>query len=262
MKNKRNLIVPVILLFCSCKDSRKEQPVTSEKADSNLTIQTAALPIQQQKFYTSDLRPGQQLPLKKIFTDTVSYTDFSGDGDYTIFYIKTGNRHFSLIADNIPEEKLNFLRGDTLEIKWMMDSLWVAGDGETLHFTEWLTGVRKISDGRIEAFRKKYTKPLKYWYAKDETYSKEFKDYLYKLVEYYIAYSEKDLVKLHLKNPDQTNFVYSVEDGEKNDRAYTILGLSNDMGDHSSIIQWLYLDSESRLLYEYDPATDKLIEFP
>lgn len=262
MKNKRNLIVPMILLFCSCKDTPKEQPATIQKMDSNITSQTAPPPTPQQRFYTSDLRPGQQLPLKKIFTDTVTYTDFSGDGDYTIFYINKKRQHFSLIADNIPEEKLSFLRGDTLEIKWMMDSLWVAGDGETLHFAEWLTGARKIGDSKIEAFRKKYPKKLKYWYARDKSYSEEFQNYLYKLMEYYIAYSEKDLVKLHLKNPDQTNFVYSIEDGEKNDRAYTILGLSNDMGDHSSVIQWLYLDSESRLLYEYDLANDKLVEFP
>ncbi|RXK83597.1 hypothetical protein [Filimonas effusa] len=258
----KKLLVPMILLLYSCRELPKEMPADTAKiADSSRLMQASKPDTAQDQLYTSDLRPDRLVPLEKIFVDTVTYVDFSGDGDYMLCFIRKSSQLLSLVCDNVPEGKLNFLRGDTLEIKWKMDSIWIAGEGERLDFAEWLTNVRKIKDGKVEAFRKSNPKPIKYWHAREKSYGEDFKDYLYRLVEYYIAYSEKELVKAQLHNAENNGFVYSIEEMEKNDRHYTVLGLSVDRGTHSNIIQWLYLDSETRLFYEYDPATDKLVEF-
>ena len=68
------------------------------------------------------------------------------------------------------------------------------------------------------------------------------------------------MIKSTIESPD-ASLTYSIEDGEKSGRSYTILGISNEFENRTSIIQWLYLDNENRKLYEYDLGNDKLIEF-
>jgi len=41
-------------------------------------------------------------------------------------------------------EKYNFKYGDLIKVKWKMDSLWIAGDGETLDFSERVIDAEKI----------------------------------------------------------------------------------------------------------------------
>lgn len=263
----KNLFIIQWLLFfgvvtCySCNHVQRED-TTSASKDSSSVIPPQirdTIPIPEIS-YKSGLRPGNKVPLGKILTDTVTFVEWNDDGDYFLFHVRKENRPISLVYEDRVDQQPDFLRGDTLAIQWKMDSIWIAGDGDRPDFKERLVGVKKIKDSKIVAFRKKYAKPIRYWYEKDASYTDDFKNHLYLLVEYYIAYSRQPLVLMHLEMPE-TEFVYSIGERDEKGRHYIVLGLSNDQGTHSNIIQWLYLDSETHLLYEYDLANDTLIPF-
>ena len=193
----------------------------------------------------------------KVLTDTITFLEFDDNGDYPLLFAKKANKRITFIY-NLPG-KLNFVRDDQLVVKWKMDSTWIAGEGEKLEMREWIIAASKIKDGSVSLYRKKHHKPIKYWHANDDNYSDSFKDYLYTLVEYYLANTKNELVLMNLKA--NTDLVYAIEDGNKNGRSYTVLGLASNAEGYSSIIVWLYLDNETRKFYEYDLASDKLIEF-
>ncbi len=258
MKQWGILILSIILY--SCRDA-EQTGGNHLPADTSLVAATPGKDTTPGALFRSELSEDKKVPVGKIFTDTVTFVERNDDGDYFLFYIRKKNRLVSLVYDDLAEQKLDFLRGDTLAIQWKMDSIWIAGDGDRLDFKERLVGVKKIKDSKVATFRKNYTKPIKYWYGQDTDYTDEFKDYLYRLVEYYIAYSKQPLVLLHLEMPE-TEFVYSIEEREEKGRHYIVLGLSNDHGTHSNIIQWLYVDAETHILYEYDLSNDQLIPFP
>lgn len=249
-------LVLVALLLFSCKDEKKTTSETALKTNINKEKQ-AEMTSQQESFFSA-IRPGEKLDKRKEYADEVEYTDYDDNGDYNLFTIKKDKQTVALHTNFEGADK--FYRGDILEITWKIDSTYSAGDGEKLDFTPWLIKARKVKDGSVSQFKKKYKKPIKYYWAEEEEYSASFKDYLYTLVEYYLANSKKELVKANLQNPD-TNLVYSIESGDKNGQSYTILGISNEFENHTSIIQWLYLDTETRKLYEYDLPNDQLIEF-
>ncbi|WP_166925132.1 hypothetical protein [Flavobacterium poyangense] len=252
---KYTLVLVALLLF-SCKNEKTTPSETALKTNTNKEKQVAT-PSQQENF-SSAIRPGEQLNKGKEYSDEVEYVEYDDNGDYNLFTIKKGKETVALHTNFEGADK--FLRGDILEITWKIDSTYSAGDGEKLDFTAWLIKSKKIKDGSVSLFKKKHKKPIKYYWAEEQEYSTSFKDYLYTLVEYYLANSKKELVKVNLQNPD-ANLVYSIESGDKDGRSYTILGISNEFENHTSIIQWLYLDTETRKLYEYDLPNDQLIEF-
>lgn len=258
---KQWILFSLSLIFYSCKDVQHKDTDMSS-VDSNSFTRSLIKDTIPEILHKSEMNPGGEVPVDKVFNDTVTFVERDDNGDYFLFYIRKKNRLISLVYDDLVDRNLNFLRGDTLVIQWKMDSIWIAGDGDRLDFKEWLVNAKKIKDGKVAAFRKNYIKPIRYWYRKDTDYTDGFKDYLYLLVEYYIAYSKQPLVLLHLGMPEQTEFVYSIEERDERDRHYIVLGLSNDQGSRSNIIQWLYLDSETHVLYEYDLANDQLIPFP
>lgn len=249
------LLASLFLLF-SCTDKKVSVPKKSNDSTGVASKNIDVIPEEVNVF--SAIRPDERLSKGEQYADEVEYVDYDANGDYALFTIKKGNEVVALQTNFEGSDK--FRRGDILKITWKMDSTFIAGEGEKLDFTEWLINAEKVKDGNVSLFKKKYTKPIKYTWAEGEEYSQGFKDYLYTLVEYYLANSKKDLVKAHLKNPD-TEFVYSIEDRQKDGRSYTVLGIANEFEHHTSIIQWLYLDSETRKLYEYDLANDKLVEF-
>ncbi|RZJ53793.1 MAG: hypothetical protein EOO44_07310 [Flavobacterium sp.] len=248
-----------LLALFSCNDNKVSASKTSNQkpvADTAVSKEADYMPEEVNVF--SAIRPDERLNKGEINVDQAEYVEYDDNGDYNLFTIKKDKEIVSLHTNF--EGASKFLRGDIVEITWKMDIAYIAGEGEKPEYTEWLVSAKKIKDGSVSLFRKKYTKPIKYNWPADQEYTTEFKDYLYTLVEYYLANSTKDLVKANLKNPD-TNLVYSIEDGEKNGRSYTILGISNEFENHTSIIQWLYFDNENHKLYEYDLANEKLVEF-
>ena len=88
--------------------------------------------------FTSTIRPNEAIVLNKIYVDTIQFQSYNDDGDYQLLYGKKDYQEVVLIHnfDWEQEKKYNFLENETLQIKWKMDSIWIAGDGETLDFKE------------------------------------------------------------------------------------------------------------------------------
>jgi hypothetical protein len=107
-------------------------------------------------------------------------------------------------------------------------------------------------------FRKEYKKELKYHYS-DKNYSKSGLDEVYLCAEYYIANSKNELIKLAIQNKDQLE--YSIESRTENNRYYEVLGIGYTFEHRFNIMQWIYIDIETYKIYEYDLASEKLIEF-
>ncbi len=256
MKLFYSVVSLVLLSSCNSKEETKKLPPKTPSKDK--IIENTAGKSSNTKF-KSTLRPNQDLELHKVYTDTVQFMEYNTDFDYFFIEVKKGNDIAGLNTNN---DDINFNRGDILEVQWKIDSIFIAGDGETLDFSEWLVNAKKIKDGNLSLFKKKYKKTIKF-YTDKENMSDWYKDLLYKNVEYYLANSKKELVKLHIQNASpEEQLSYSIEDRERDGKSYTVLGLANEFEHRTSIIQWLYFDQESKKLYEYDLANDKLIEFP
>jgi hypothetical protein len=244
MKNNKRLIRIFLLVFITAIHSCQNQesaPVPVKKKTSELI----------KKHFDS---PGKKkLVSSKVILEFIDYND---DGDYMLLNAQKGRTLYSFINDK--NEDRSLLRGDLVEITWKWDTIYIAGDGETPELAEWLISIRKIKDGNVSVFRKTYNKPIEYYWAEDCDFSTGFKDKLYSLVEYYLANSDNESVKLPIKNKD--DLVYSIEKREQNGSEFIALGISNDMKDHTNIIQWLYYSPNTDKLYEYDLPHDKLKE--
>ncbi|MFD1605217.1 hypothetical protein ACFSJW_01340 [Flavobacterium artemisiae] len=248
----------LLVLLSSCNKNEKTEKLPSKSLSKEKIVEKTSDKSLNQKF-KSTLRPNQDLELHKVYTDTVQFIEYNTDFDYFFIDVKKGN---DIAGLNTNSDNINFNRGDVLEVKWKIDSIFIAGDGERLDFAEWLVSAKKIKDGNVTLFKKKYKKPIKFYFS-DENMSDWYKDHLYTLVEYYVANSKNELLKSHIENPSpDEELSYSIEDRERNGRSYTVLGLANEFEHRTSVFQWLYVDKETKKLYEYDLGNDKLIEFP
>ncbi|MFL9833356.1 hypothetical protein [Chryseobacterium terrae] len=189
--------------------------------------------------------------------DTIEFVSYNDDFDYSQLDGRKGKDEISYINDQNNDR--SFLRGDLIAIEYKNDSIYIAGDGETPQNAEWIVTAKKIKDGKVSKFRKEYNQPIKFIYSKEDEISESFLDHLYKIAEYYIANSKKDLVKLSVKNKEPLG--YSVEKQKRNDKEYYALGIYTESEHKINTFQWLYIDPETDKIYEYDLPNDKLVEF-
>lgn len=250
MKQILILLLVFTVIFSSCKkeDKNKEnEPVKSENK------------IVKDSVFTSIVRPNEKLKLGKVMTDDFEFINYNDNGDYFYVFLKKGNQEIAMIYDWKVNKKRQFNRGDIIRVDWKIDSMWVSGDGESLHFEEWAKDAHKIKDGKVSLFKKKFKTPLSYHYS--EEFSTVFLDEIYTLVEYYLANSKRDLVRVNLEDPNAI-IEYSIENRNENGKEYVVIGIKNNSEGLSSIMQWLYIENGERLvLYEYDLGNEKLIEF-
>jgi len=255
---KQLYCIALLAMLFSCKDHNE---ATAESLKENVTKDTLAVNEAGDNVsnlnLTSNVRPGEKLKLEEVYDDTVEFINFDGNGDYALFTVQKNKKLISFYTD-LADAK-TFKRGDLLGVAWKMDTIYEAGEGEKLEFAEWLVNAKKVKDGNVSLFRKKHSKPIKY-YSEKEDFTADFKDYLYEQVEFYLANSNNELVKSAIKDP-KADLSYSIEEKDRDGRSYILLGISNDFEHHTNIIQWLYLDNENRKLYEYDLPNDKLVQF-
>jgi len=114
-------------------------------------------------------------------------------------------------------------------------------------------------DSKVSNFRKKYGKEIYYNYSGDFNYSQKYLDELYLLVEYYVASSKNELLKNIIDNKDKLE--YSVEQQQRNDKEYTVLGIGTVTEGRITKAQWLFYDAKNKILYEYDLPNDELLVF-
>ena len=94
----------------------------------------------------------------------------------------------------------------------------------------------------------------------DDSYSQAHLDSLYILAKFYIAHSESDLIKAAVKQNEQLE--YSIEQQTYKDKTYDVLGIGHTSENRFTVMQWIYIDTNTRKIYEYDLPNDQLLEFP
>lgn len=98
--------------------------------------------------FTSTIRPNETILLNKTYTDTIQFQSYNDDGDYKLLFGKKGNQEVILTYKYHWEadKKYNFSEDEFIQITWKMDSIWQAGDGETLDFKETILKAKRIND--------------------------------------------------------------------------------------------------------------------
>jgi len=194
------------------------------------------------------------IPQQRITVEFIGYND---DGDYELFNARKGNEDYSFV--NSGDDKRTFLRGDLVELLWQKDTIYMAGDGDSPQEAKHILSAKKVKDGKVSEFRKGYQKELKYYTVEADKYSKSYLDKIYLIVEYYVANSQNELLKLQIKN--RNDLSYSIEAQTRADKEYTMIGIATAFEHKTNVVQWLYFDSDKDLLYEYDLPNDQLIKF-
>jgi|GEM_PF-542068 len=242
-------LIMILIFAMSCRDVQDNKGGRPDKIKD--TVDNAAL-----LEVMADSLPAKDVTIMhSTNTDTMQFIRFSDDGDYAYLLAVNNKDTTALIYDG----NFDFYRGDLLELHWKVDTIRVAGDGDTPALADCLVSARKLNDGKVSIFRKRYSKELKYIRAADSNYSTSYLDRLHTVVEYYIANSSNELLNLYVKQKE--DLTYSIEEKTKGEKAYTMMGIAT-VSDHKFItLQWLYFDYENYRLYVYDLPNDKLIEF-
>jgi hypothetical protein len=199
----------------------------------------------------------------KISTDTFMYIDYNADLDNAYLILQKDGKITHLFYDYEDDEIPKLYRGDLIEVQWRLENMWAAGeDNRPEEFKPFVKKIKKIKDGNVSFFRKKYAKPLKYTYS--ENYAEIFLDKIYKNVEYYLANSKQKPITEIISNQG-TEISYSVEEQVRNGQNCFLIGISAQNADaedvFASVVQWLYLNEDLDVIYEYDLANDELVEF-
>jgi len=89
--------------------------------------------------FSSNVRPGEAITLDKTYTDTIVFSAYNDDYDYKMIEGKKNGKNVSFIYnwDWNTNETYNFAYGDIVKVEWKIDSVFIAGEGETLDFEEW-----------------------------------------------------------------------------------------------------------------------------
>lgn len=66
------------------------------------------------------------------------------------------------------------------------------------------------------------------------------------------------MIKYAVANNETLEF--SIEEQTKNDRTYIVLGIGKTQEHKFTVMQWIYIDQETKKIYEYDLPNDKLVE--
>ncbi|VXA96524.1 conserved exported hypothetical protein [Flavobacterium sp. 9AF] len=245
---KNSILFLLLLSIISCHT--KETNDTNQKKE--LTIDATQ---------TKKLENNKTIAnLNKIKTDTVTFVSLNFDFDYSQLIFKKNSKEESVIYDLFQNKKNNFNRGDILEIKTKLDTIYIAGDGETLDYSDWLIEVRRIKEGKLTLYKNSNRPPLKYFLTEENDFSETYLNFIYSSVEYYLANSKKELVLTTIDNKNNS-IIFSIENSVRDNKNYLMIGLSNDLEDHLATFQWLFIDIENNTIYEYDLPNDELILF-
>ena len=208
--------------------------------------------------YTSALRQDEKLIRGQIYADTLEFGTFEADGDYPLISMKKDGQDYVFLYEDSIGPRWN--RGDIIEVRWKMDYMGPDDEYGTWPVKEWVVGTKKLKEGKVSHFRERYQKPLEYYYDSRFDFTPACLDKIYRLVEYYLASSEQELITANINDPSSV-FVYSIEEQERDGRDYYLVGISNQFETVSSIIQWIYLSDDLQDIYEYNLPDDRLIKF-
>lgn len=144
-KLKLTLLFLLSISLFGCYSNRKiEEGISNSHIDRTSNEDDHALIIDTS--FTSSIRPNEAIFLNKIYTDTLEFSSYNDDGDYFHLIGKKQKQSVSLIYnwEWYKIEKYNFQLGDPIEVKWKMDSIWIAGEDDELMFYERAIDAKKI----------------------------------------------------------------------------------------------------------------------
>ena len=193
---------------------------------------------------------------EKAVTSRVVFTSYNDNDNYFLLNATENNVNTQFI-NNLDDRSL--LYGDIIDATWKNDTIYMAGDGDTPAIAKHLLSFKKVKDGNVSLFRKKYPKQLKYHYATTASYSKSYLDELYLLTESYIANTKNTLLLDIIAHKEQIEC--SIEEQTRNNQEYTVIGIGKVFEHRTTTVQWLYYNIENHTLYEYDLPNDKLLPF-
>ncbi|MCF6297462.1 MAG: hypothetical protein L3J08_05700 [Flavobacteriaceae bacterium] len=125
--------------FIACNTNvKKENSTTSAEPSRSIeTVETK---------FSSSLKPNETILLHKIYRDTIVFSEYNDGGDYLILFGKKNGNNVSLIYDRewTTNEKYSFKYGESIKIKWKMDSIFLVGDGGSLDFREHIIDAEKM----------------------------------------------------------------------------------------------------------------------
>lgn len=232
----------LVLLFVSCKSKTKSS--ATERTPNTKDSITA--------------KPASNNTTGQLQTKRFQYKEYVTDFDYFFIEVgdENGNRNF--IVNEFDDS--GFSRGDSIEVVWKQDTIYIAGDGETPELADWAINIVKVKDGNVSLFRKEYPQPLRYLMHDTTSYATGFRDKIYLLVEYYLANTENELLQLIMKK-SFSSLIYSMEDQERDGHQYVMIGLAEEFEHRLNTFQWIFIDKETTQIFEYDLPNDKLIPF-
>jgi hypothetical protein len=190
-------------------------------------------------------------PMRQQQMEFIEYND---DGDYFLVTAKKADSLFTFINQS---DDRSLSRGDVINLEWEPTFIESAGDGGRQVKAEKIISMVKVTEGNVSRFRRYYQKKLTYTWSVDENYSQSYLDKLYLLVEYYIANSKNELLRLSIKNRDQLTF--SIEEQRRSNKDLILIGISATSEHHLNAIQWLYIEKANNVLYEYELSDDIMV---
>lgn len=232
-------LIGISMLGFSCQ--KTPSSATKKQIEKQLITTDSSTSYQKQSD-TSDTSYGV------IHTDTMEFIKVEKKANYLVYHLKKHHKVRTFIDRS--KALSDICRGDLLKIQWQED----------LKQIPILVSVKKISDGSVSKFRKKYPKSLLYHWSGEVPYDNDFLDTLYGTVEYYLANSKNKLIQIQLQNTD-AQLGYSIEEMQKEHKSYILVGLFNRFENRENILQWLYIDPETLQIYEYNLPEDRLIRF-
>ncbi len=98
--------------------------------------------------FANNIRPNKPIKLGVVYTDTIQFSKYNDEGDYWFLEGKKNSKDIFLYYNwgTSSTKNYNFKKNDFIEVQWKMDSLYVAGDGETLFFSEVAIDAKKIEN--------------------------------------------------------------------------------------------------------------------
>ncbi len=233
------IVLPIsLILACGSKTTKKTEPVNPD------SISTRA--VAEKKHDEMQTQVAQ-----------MTFVQYLDDGDYSQLLARQGDSTSVFINEIDTTRNLN--RGDKIKITWKNGTITLPGDNDAEVPARLLVSVKKTADGPVSSFRKTYGKKLKYTWPTDEQYTSTYLDKLYLLTEYYLSKTRNPLLQTTIKNREE--ITYSIESREREGRSYKVIGIASLGPNGSNIVQWLFIDEERDILYEYDLPEDKLILF-
>ena len=94
--------------------------------------------------FTNNIRPKKPIKLHANYTDTIQFLSYNDDADYAFIKGRKNNKPVTLLYHIDDTVVKNLKTNDFIRIEWKMDSIYIAGDGETLEFSEFLINAKKI----------------------------------------------------------------------------------------------------------------------